>query len=90
MRNWNLINYREKIDNQLDNTRWKPNKTESTPRFQSESVSDLELVRSAPVLSPLRECLIQDEGKTRDEKKEWSDHSFSNYNKISRGISGSG
>ena len=94
-RKWNLNNYREKMDNQLDNKQWntKPKKTVSTHRFQSESVSDLELIRFAPTLSPLRECLIQNEGKTRPEKMEWSriklsDNSFSNYNEINTGISG--
>ena len=96
-RKWNLNNYREKIDNQLDNKQWntKPKKTVSTHRFQSESVSDLELIRSAPALSPLRECLILNEGRSRQEKKEWSriklsDNSFSNYNEINTGLSGSG
>ena len=96
-RKWNLNNYREKMDNQLDNKQWntKPKKTVSTHRFQSESVSDLELIRSAPALSPLRECLILNEGRSRQEKKEWSriklsDNSFSNYNEINTGLSGSG
>ena len=67
----------------------------STHRFQSESVSDLELIRSAPALSPLRECLILNEGRSRQEKKECSriklsDNSFSNYNEINTGLSGSG
>ena len=53
MKKWNLNNYREKPDTQLDRTQWntKPNKTLSTHKFQSESLSDLELIRSAPKLS---------------------------------------
>ena len=92
----NLNIYRKKIDNQLDSTQRKTKtyKTVSTPRVHSKSVSDFELIRSAPALSPLRECLILNEGKTRAEKKEWSriklsDNFFSNYNQINTGISGS-
>jgi hypothetical protein len=97
MKKWNLNQYREKMNNPLNRTQWntKPNKTVSTQKFQSESESDLELIRSAPALSPLRECLILNERKAREEKKEWSgkklsDNAFANYIQINQGISGSG
>ena len=41
-RKWNLNYYRDRIDNQLDDTQWntKPKKTVSNHRFQSEGACD--------------------------------------------------